>query len=43
VLADHYSVKLKSPHIQDLDAAQVAALPVEMQKYLAPSGRTTTR
>ena len=36
VLADHYAFKLKSPHIQDLDAAQIAAMPAEMQKYLAP-------
>ena len=36
LLAEHYSVKLKSRHIQDLDAAQVAALPAEMQRYLAP-------
>ncbi|MEY2879660.1 MAG: hypothetical protein RLZZ15_2040, partial [Verrucomicrobiota bacterium] len=36
VLGEHYAVKLKSPHLQDLDAAQIAALPVEMQRYLAP-------
>ncbi len=36
VLANHYGVKLKSAHIRDLDVAQLAILPAEMQQYLAP-------
>ncbi len=35
VLADHYQVKLKSPHIQDIDAAQMATIPAEMQPQVA--------
>lgn len=33
LLAEHYDVKLKSPHIEDLDAAQLAALPAEMRPH----------
>ena len=35
LLVDHYGLKLKSPHIGDLDAAQIAALPAEAQSHVA--------
>ncbi|MDP3070685.1 MAG: DUF1592 domain-containing protein [Opitutaceae bacterium] len=34
MLAEHYDVKLKSPRIQDMDAAQLGALPVEMRPHV---------
>lgn len=35
LLADHYGVKLKSPRIEDLDDAAIAAMPAEAQPYVA--------
>ena len=34
MLIDHYSLSLKSRRIQDLDAAQIAALPADVRPYL---------
>ena len=34
LLAEHYDVKLSSPHLQDLNAAQLAALPPEMRPHV---------
>lgn len=34
VLADHYRFKLKSSHIEDLDAAQIAAWPAEARPHV---------
>lgn len=36
MLVEHYDLKLKSPRIQDLDAAQIAALPEAARSYVAP-------
>ncbi len=34
LLAEHYEVKLKSPHIEDMNAANLAALPAEMRPHV---------
>jgi hypothetical protein len=34
MLADHYGLTLKSRHIQDMDAAHIAALPAEVRPYV---------
>ncbi|MGH9838333.1 MAG: DUF1592 domain-containing protein [Blastocatellia bacterium] len=36
MLAKHYGVDLKDKGIEQMDKAQLAALPVEMRKYVAP-------
>ena len=44
MLADHYELKLKSRRIQDMDAAQIAALPAAGQAARRRRcARTTTR
>ncbi|MBL9201474.1 MAG: DUF1592 domain-containing protein [Opitutaceae bacterium] len=36
MLAEHYGVKLQSPRMADLGAAQMGALPAEMRAHVAP-------
>ena len=39
MLADHFDLKLKSPRIEDMDAAQIAALPEEVRGFVVPLRR----
>ncbi len=43
MLIDHYALSLKSRRIQDLDAAQIAALPAEVRPYLDLAARALRR
>jgi mono/diheme cytochrome c family protein len=36
MLTEHYQLKLSSPRIKDVGAAEIAALPEEPRKYIAP-------